>query len=279
MGETRTRETRSSGRVRSCSPSTIRPRHFSELTNHPHDGYGYGHGHLDYGYKDPHYDPYVYEGATEQRDDCDTVQDRDPTRWLLPKYRLGKDMTLLANGINLDGNTRMLLAAFDAKTLDDFYLMADVDFTELVKKARATNHYLPPLQVRKVRMLRRWLKDLVDENMMNHDHDEYDEDEEDDDDDDHRDDAFGDHQERDAGGLLPSHPKSRNKLKKKNKKRRSRRRRRLVPRDWLVQYKNDLPHLKQQLRHQGDSFFERFSAIGSVLSSAVTGCSTPTAYY
>jgi len=261
------RESGSSGRVRSCSPSSMRVRHLSAPMDDLQALYN------EY----QQYSHYHHEAPAEQRDDCNTSHDRTIPIWPRPRCRLGKDMSLLADGINLDGNTRMLLAAFDARTLDDFYLMADVDFAQLVKVARATNHCLPPLQVRKVRMLRQWLKDLVDENMMNHDHEEYDEYDEDEEDD-HREDHSEDDHERDDG-LSPSHIKSRIKKKKKAKKRRSRRRRRLVPRDWFVQYRNDLPHLKQQLRQQGDSFFERFSVFGSVLSSAVTGCSTPTGYY
>lgn len=154
-------------------------------------------------------------------------------------------MSVLADGINLDRNTRLLLAAHDARTLDDFYLMADIDFIDLLRRAKATNNCLPPLQVRKVRMLRRWLKDLVDENMM------------------------GDYNEYDEASCSPS----------KKRYTRERERRRLVPKDWANQYKHDLPHLKRELRQQGDSLLERFSMFGSVLSSAVAGCGTPNGYY
>ena len=144
-------------------------------------------------------------------------------------------MTVLADGINLDGNTRLLLAAYDARTLDDFYLMADIDFKDLINKAKGTNNCLPPLQVRKIRILRRWLKDIIDENMGEND----------------------EHSPR---------TRSSSSNKKHN------RRRRLVPKDWIQQYQNDLPHLKMQLRQQGDSYLERFPIINVMLG--MVGCGT-----
>lgn len=137
-------------------------------------------------------------------------------------YRLGKDMTYVADGMNLDKNTRCLLAAYDAKTIDDFYLMSDNDFAFLVQRANANNHSLPPLQIRKVRMLRRWLKEVVEDNISEND-------------------------DTDPTSLRKQHF-------------------RLIPKDWKDQYKNDLPHLKLQLRQQGDSLFERIKVMSDVFS-------------
>ena len=125
-------------------------------------------------------------------------------------FRLGKDMTYIADGMNLDRNTRYLLAAFDARSLDDFYLMSDNDFTALVQRAKSTKNELPPLQIRKIQMLRSWIKEVVDDHLNDND---------------------------DSGRM----------------------RRRgdfnIMPNDWKEQYKNDLPHLKLQLRQQSDSIF------------------------
>jgi hypothetical protein len=63
--------------------------------------------------------------------------------------QLESDMLILADGMHLDRNTRMLLASFDAKTVEDFFMMGDVDFNRLLAKARTTNRSLPPLQIRK----------------------------------------------------------------------------------------------------------------------------------
>lgn len=134
-------------------------------------------------------------------------------------------MTYLADGMNLDKNTRCLLAAYDAKTIDDFYLMSDNDFSFLVQRANANNHSLPPLQIRKVRMLRRWLKEVVEDNITENDDSNH--------------------------GLT-------NSLRRRHF--------RLIPKDWKDQYKNDLPHLKLQLRQQGDSIFERIKVISDAFS-------------
>jgi hypothetical protein len=124
-------------------------------------------------------------------------------------------MTVLADGMNLDQNARNLLAAYDSKTLEDFYLMTDSDYSSLVNRAKARKHPLPPLQIRKIQMLRRWMREVVDDNIYEHE-------------------------------------------ETNNRSLRSRKRNvDLVPKDWKAQYKNDLPHLKLQLREQGDSIFER----------------------
>jgi hypothetical protein len=83
------------------------------------------------------------------------------------RMKLGLDMTVLADGLNLDEHSRMMLAVHDARTLDDFYLMADTDFRDLIIRANLSNHTLHKLQVRKIRMLRRWLKEVIEENMEN----------------------------------------------------------------------------------------------------------------
>jgi len=83
------------------------------------------------------------------------------------RMKLSLDMTVLADGLNLDEHSRMMLAVHDARTLDDFYLMADTDFKDLIIRANLSNHTLHKLQVRKIRMLRRWLKEVIEENMEN----------------------------------------------------------------------------------------------------------------
>jgi hypothetical protein len=71
-------------------------------------------------------------------------------------------MLVLADGMHLDRNTRMLLASYDAKTVEDFFMMGDMDFNQLLAKARTANRGLPPLQIRKVQILRSWLTKLVE---------------------------------------------------------------------------------------------------------------------
>jgi hypothetical protein len=46
-------------------------------------------------------------------------------------------MLILAEAMHLELNTQTMLAYYDARTLEDFCFMADVDFNELVAKARS----------------------------------------------------------------------------------------------------------------------------------------------
>lgn len=82
----------------------------------------------------------------------------DPSR-----IQLDEDMMMLADGIHLDQNTKTLLAVYDAKTVEDFYLMGEYDLNHLLAKARASNRGLPPLQIRKVRILREWISEVIDD--------------------------------------------------------------------------------------------------------------------
>ena len=137
-------------------------------------------------------------------------------------FGLEKDMAYLADGMNLDKNMRYFLAAFDASKLEDFYLMSDSDFSALVQRAKASNRSIPPLQLRKVQMLRTWLKEVVDDHVMDN--------------------------EEISGGV-----------------RRRGRKVELIPKDWKQQYRNDLPYLKLQLRHQGESIYEKIRNISETL--------------
>ena len=79
-----------------------------------------------------------------------------------PPEQLGPDMMVLANTFHLDKNTQILLAYYDARTLEDFCLMTKVDFDTLLVSATLHNRPLPPLQIRKVQVLREWVQSLVD---------------------------------------------------------------------------------------------------------------------
>ncbi|KAL3934202.1 MAG: hypothetical protein SGARI_003493, partial [Bacillariaceae sp.] len=78
------------------------------------------------------------------------------------RVKLEKDMMVLADGIHLDNNTKNLLASFDARSVEDFFMMGESDFALLLKKANSQKRALPPLQIRKVRILREWLTQLVE---------------------------------------------------------------------------------------------------------------------
>ena len=70
-------------------------------------------------------------------------------------------MMYLADAFHLDQNTRVLLAYYDARTLEDFCCMTQVDFDELKLSAECLNRALPPLQIRKIQVLREWVQGLA----------------------------------------------------------------------------------------------------------------------
>jgi hypothetical protein len=76
--------------------------------------------------------------------------------------QLGPDMMILVDAFNLDENTQVLLAHYDARTLEDFCCMTQVDFEELKLSAERLNRALPPLQIRKVQILREWVQGLAE---------------------------------------------------------------------------------------------------------------------
>jgi hypothetical protein len=71
---------------------------------------------------------------------------------------LGSDMAVLAEAFNLNMNTKTMLVVYDGTTLEDFCLMTDDDFDGLIARARTTDRALPPLQIRKVQVLREWVQ-------------------------------------------------------------------------------------------------------------------------
>jgi hypothetical protein len=126
--------------------------------------------------------------------------------------QLGSDMIVLAEALTLDLNTQTMLAYYDARSLEDFCLMAEADFKDLLAKARSMNRALPPLQIRKVQVLREWVQELSKP----------------------RDDS-----------TLPawvrlSQPKTSNKKGS------------LIPKDWKMRLKKDLPQLKMKLKVKGE---------------------------
>ena len=73
---------------------------------------------------------------------------------------LARDMAYVADAMNLDVNTQAMLALYDAKSLEDFSLMAPADIHDLVGKAQSMRRAIPPLQVRKIEVLREWIQEI-----------------------------------------------------------------------------------------------------------------------
>jgi hypothetical protein len=142
------------------------------------------------------------------------------------RIQLDSDMAVLADGLHLDNNTKTLLAAYDATTVENFFLMGENDFNHLLARARASNRSLPPLQVRKVQILRQWVANMIDETDIS---------------------KLPLWAQSDA---LSAHRTGRDG---KNQS--------LVPHDWQKRYNRDLPMLKKKVRERGDSLIEIFPVL------------------
>ncbi len=124
---------------------------------------------------------------------------------------LCQDMALVADAMNLDWNTRVMLAYYDAKTLEDFCLLAESDLKDLVARAQAMRRTIPPLQLRKIQVLREWVQEI----------------------------SSSQDESRLPGWIKLTQKKSKRKSKK------------IIPEDWKTQFTRDLPRLKHQLKKKG----------------------------
>ena len=128
---------------------------------------------------------------------------------------LCEDMALVSDAMKLDLNTQIMLAYYDAKSLEDFCLIAEDDLKDMIVNARSMRRTLPPLQIRKIEVLHEWVKEISNP----------------------REDA-----RRPSWIRFSQHRHSSRRRPKK-----------LIPDDWKEQFRRDLPQLKHNLRQKGAS--------------------------
>lgn len=127
---------------------------------------------------------------------------------------LYNDMAAVADAIKLDLNTQVMLAYYDAKSLEDFCLMAEADLKDMVVKARQMRRAIPPLQIRKVEVLREWVREI----------------------------SVPQDESRLPAWIRLAQPRRKRRSKKQ-----------LIPDDWKEQFRRDLPKLKHSLRKRGEN--------------------------
>eukprot|EP00584_Thalassiosira_punctigera_P016885 CAMPEP_0172562422 /NCGR_PEP_ID=MMETSP1067-20121228/96788_1 /TAXON_ID=265564 ORGANISM="Thalassiosira punctigera, Strain Tpunct2005C2" /NCGR_SAMPLE_ID=MMETSP1067 /ASSEMBLY_ACC=CAM_ASM_000444 /LENGTH=105 /DNA_ID=CAMNT_0013352635 /DNA_START=75 /DNA_END=389 /DNA_ORIENTATION=- len=71
--------------------------------------------------------------------------------------RLHRDMRLICDALRVSERTRYALRSADAAALEDFSLMTDEDFADMVVSQARTGEPLPPLQQRKLWVLLSWV--------------------------------------------------------------------------------------------------------------------------
>lgn len=74
--------------------------------------------------------------------------------------KMHRNMRLICDCFRISEETRYALRSFDASTLDDFSLMTDEDFADLIVRMACIGKPLPPLQQRKVSVLLSWARSL-----------------------------------------------------------------------------------------------------------------------
>jgi hypothetical protein len=147
------------------------------------------------------------------------------------ELQLGRDMVILSEAFHLDRNTQSLLAQYDARTVEDFCLMTTEDLEKLVKTAAESNRPLPPLQVRKLQVLREWAQNLADQSMRE---------------------AEMSVICQCAADIANDHVYEQSSN--------------LIPKDWAKQFREDLPRLKQTLKERGGKTAAAMSWFSSYFS-------------
>jgi len=82
------------------------------------------------------------------------AKDIEPTR-------LHRDMRLICDVFRISEQSRYALRSFDAATLEDFSLMSDEDFADLILYQARVGTPVPPLQQRKLSVLRSWVRSIA----------------------------------------------------------------------------------------------------------------------
>lgn len=75
--------------------------------------------------------------------------------------RLHRDMRLICDVFRISEPSRYALRSFDAATLEDFSLMLDEDFADLILYQARIGTPVPPLQQRKLSVLRSWVRSIA----------------------------------------------------------------------------------------------------------------------
>ena len=74
--------------------------------------------------------------------------------------RLHRDMRLICDVFRISEESRYALRTFDAANLEDFSLMTEGDFIDMVATRARLGYPIPPLQQRKLGVLLRWAQSL-----------------------------------------------------------------------------------------------------------------------
>jgi hypothetical protein len=140
--------------------------------------------------------------------------------------KLHRDMHLICDVFRISEESRYALRTFDAATLEDFSHMTESDFIDMIATRARLGFPLPPLQQRKLNVLRRWVQSLpVVETTIAQIQSE----------------GF---EVKDDASVCRDDVKYRSSVKKDLG--------RHTPSDWEDRFYADLPRLRKELREEGD---------------------------
>jgi len=106
------------------------------------------------------------EGAATPHHPVGPIVTREDQQNLLPIIDLDDDMEFLCEAMRINDNTRALLTYFDARTVEDFALMAPHEFEAMMEYSARCKRPFPPLQQRKVNVLLQWLREMIRKNVQ-----------------------------------------------------------------------------------------------------------------
>lgn len=157
-----------------------------------------------------------------------------PSRKEINPPRLHRDMRIICDVFRISEQSNFALRSFDAATLEDFSLMTDEDFADMVLTQARVGTPLPPLQQRKLRVLLTWVRSLEPT------------------------------QESENTEAIPSSPNKSEGFELRESKRGNgdilkasykttawKGGGKFIPTDWETKFYSDLPHLKEVLRRIG----------------------------
>jgi len=94
-----------------------------------------------------------------------TLVDREEKQNLRKTIDLDDDMLFLCRAFRINNNSQALLTYFDACTPEDFCLMTKADLEDMILHATRSGRPFPPLQQRKVSLLNKWMRNIVEESV------------------------------------------------------------------------------------------------------------------
>ncbi|KAL7524092.1 hypothetical protein ACHAXR_000432 [Thalassiosira sp. AJA248-18] len=158
-----------------------------------------------------------------------SIPDCSPTKKEIEPPRFHRDMRLICDVFRISEQSRYALRSFDAATLEDFSLMTDEDYADMVVTQARIGQPLPPLQQRKLRVLLSWVQSMGFEEAVD----------------------VSSSPSKAEGFELRESKRGNDGVLKASYKNSPRKEGGAIPADWEKRFYDDLPRLRKELRQMG----------------------------